>query len=593
MDRLSQPLGGALSQSLLGGREESGAPASLAPRDGRSYVSGDRSRPLRHATIPAVFAQTVRDRGAHMAAVFVEAQRSYSWYDLAREVDALAAGFLALGLKKGDRVGIWSPNRPEWLITQFATARVGLVLVTINPAYRLSEVEYALNKVDCRALVTASRFKSSDYFGMIRELAPELDEASPGALDSARLPGLRAVIGMGSEVPAGMLAFDRVMRLAGPAQLARLDALSAELDPDEAINIQFTSGTTGAPKGATLTHYNILNNAEFVTATIALAATDRLCIPVPLYHCFGMVMGTLGCVTKGATMVFPGEGFDPATSLQAIAGQRCTAFYGVPTMYVAMLDHPDFAGTDVTSLRTGIMAGAPCPIEVMKRVVTQLHMPEVTIAYGMTETSPVSFQSHVDDPLERRVATVGRVHPHVEVKIVDEEGRIVPVGSPGQLCTRGYSVMKGYWDEPERTAEAVDDAGWMHTGDLATIDADGYCNIVGRVKDMVIRGGENVYPREIEEFLYRHPKVREVQVFGVPDPRYGEEIAAWIVLHPGQEASEDEIREFCRGQIAHYKVPRYVSFRAELPMTVTGKPQKFIMRDTMARELGLASAPTA
>ena len=593
MSELSRSLAAGLSESLLSQGAAASVGALVAPKDGRSYVCGDGSVPLLHATIPKIFSRTVANRGPHEAVVFAEFGKRYTWYDLSREVDAFAAGLLALGLEKGDRVGIWSPNRPEWLVTQFATARIGLVLVTINPAYRTSELEYVLNKVGCKALVTAARFKSSDYLGMIGELAPELETAEPGRLKAARLPHLRAVVRMGDEASPGMFGFDAVKRLAGPAQATRLDALSAALDPDDAINIQFTSGTTGAPKGATLTHRNIVNNADLVTRTIRLTERDRLCIPVPLYHCFGMVMGTLGCVTKGAAMVFPGEGFDPAAALAAVSGERCTGFYGVPTMYVAMLDHPDFASHDVSSLRTGIMAGAPCPIEVMKRVVNDLHMPEVTIAYGMTETSPVSFQSHVDDPLEKRVSTVGRIHPHVEVKIVDENGAIVPVGQSGELCTRGYSVMKGYWDDATRTAEAIDDDGWMRTGDLATLDAAGYCNIVGRVKDMVIRGGENVYPREVEEFLYRHPKVAQVQVFGVPDPRYGEEIAAWIVLRDGAQADEEEIKAFCRGQIAHYKVPRHVRFRQALPMTVTGKPQKFIMRDEMIAELGFSAQQTA
>jgi fatty-acyl-CoA synthase len=565
----------------------------LRPIDGKSRVAGVRSPPLRRLTIPQLMAETVARFGPREAAVFCETGRRWSWLELARDVDALASGLLALGLEKGDRIGIWSPNRVEWLLTQFAAARIGLVLVTINPAYRLSELEYVLNKVGCRALVTAASFKTSDYLGMLNELAPELASCEQGRLQAARLPHLRSVIRMGAETSPGMLSFDAVMRLGGPAQTRRLDDISASLDPDEAINIQFTSGTTGAPKGATLTHYNIVNNAEFVTRTIRLTEEDRLAIPVPLYHCFGMVMGTLGCVTKGAAMIFPGEGFDPAASLAAISSERCTGFYGVPTMFVAMLDHPDFARHELSSLRTGIMAGAPCPIEVMKRVIKQMHMREVTIAYGMTETSPVSFQSHVDDPLERRVSTVGRVHPHVEVKIVDADGRTVPVGEPGELCTRGYSVMQGYWNDDQRTAEAIDSSGWMRTGDLATIDAEGYCNIVGRVKDMVIRGGENVYPREVEEFLYRHPKVREVQVFGVPDARYGEEIAAWIVLHPGVQATGEEIRAFCKGQIAHYKVPRHIRFKPALPMTVTGKPQKFVMRDEMISELGLKVAKTA
>jgi fatty-acyl-CoA synthase len=427
---------------------------------------------------------------------------------------------------------------------------------------------------------------------MLATLAPELAGCEPGRLSSARLPHLRIVIRMGEDSTPGMFGFAEVMDLA-PVDKARLDAVSAVLNPGDAINIQFTSGTTGAPKGATLSHDNIVNNGNFVTAAIEFTADDRLCIPAPLYHCFGMVMGTLGCVSKGATMVFPGEGFDPGATLAAVASERCTGLYGVPTMFVAMLDHKDFSTFDFSSLRTGIMAGSPCPIEVMKKVVSLMHMRQVTIAYGMTETSPVSFQSHVDDPLERRVSTVGRIHPHVEVKIVDADGKTVRVGERGELCTRGYSVMKGYWDDMERTAEAIDAEGWMHTGDLATIDAEGYCNIVGRVKDMVIRGGENVYPREVEEFLYRHPKVREVQVFGVPDPKYGEELCAWIVAAPGETIVEAEIRAFCEGQIAHYKIPRHVRQKDALPMTVTGKPQKFLMRAAMAEELGVGQEKTA
>ncbi|WP_245408244.1 AMP-binding protein [Zhengella mangrovi] len=564
--------------------------ATIRPVDGKSYVSGDRSIPLRRATIPQVFAETVARFGPREAAVFPQAGKRYSYYDLDREVDSFASGLLALGLKPGDRVGIWSPNRPEWLITQFATARVGLVLVTINPAYRLSELEYALNKVGCKALVTAARFKSSDYLKMIGELAPELATSRPGALASERLPHLRTVIRMGRERSPGMLNFDDVGRIGGPAQQLRLDAITRQLDPDDPINIQFTSGTTGAPKGATLTHYNIVNNAWFTVRTMGFTEADRLCIPVPLYHCFGMVLGTLGCVTTGSSMVFPGEAFEPATTLDAVSAERCTALYGVPTMFVAMLDHPEIASFDLACLRTGVMAGAPCPIEVMRKVVGTMHMPEVTIGYGMTETSPISFQSSTTDGLEERVSTVGRIHPHVEVKIVDADGRTVDVGVQGELCTRGYSVMRGYWNDDDKTRESIDPSGWMHTGDLATLDTQGYCRIVGRVKDMIIRGGENIYPREIEEFLYRHPKVAEVQVFGIPDPKYGEEVCAWIVLHHGETMTDEELKAYCQGQIAHYKVPRHVRFREALPMTVTGKAQKFVMRDAMVEELGLPKA---
>ncbi|ESX14737.1 AMP-binding protein [Mesorhizobium sp. M1060] len=567
--------------------------AFIAPLDGRAHVSGERTPPLLDKTIPQLFSDTVGRYATQDAAVFVGQDKRFTWSELSDTVDTLAAGFLALGLEKGDRVGIWSPNRWEWLVTQFATARIGLILVNINPAYRLTELEYALNKVGCKALVTAASFKTSDYLGMIETLAPELAKATPGKLKAQKLPALKIVIRMGDDNSPGMFNFADVLSMAGRDEHDSLDRISEGLKPGEAINIQFTSGTTGAPKGATLTHTNIVNNGNFVTAAIRLTVDDRLCIPVPLYHCFGMSMGTMGCVTKGATMVFPGEGFDAGATLKAVAQERCTGLYGVPTMFVAMLDHADFASFDLSSLRTGIMAGSPCPIEVMKKVVTLMHMEEVTIAYGMTETSPVSFQSSVDDPLEKRVSTVGRIHPHVEVKAIDADGATVAVGAPGELCTRGYSVMKGYWDDAEKTREAIDSDGWMHTGDLATIDSQGYCNIVGRVKDMVIRGGENVYPREVEEFLYRHPKVKEVQVFGIPDAKYGEELCAWIVLKPNQIATEQEIKNFCAGQIAHYKIPRYIRFRTELPMTVTGKPQKFLMREAMVEELGLVVQKTA
>lgn len=565
----------------------------VAPLDGIAHVRGERTEPLLHKTIPALFAETVGAYGERDAAVFLGQDKRFSWNELSETVDAFAAGLLSLGLKRGERIGIWSPNRWEWLVTQFATARIGLILVNINPAYRLTELKYALNKVGCTALVTAAAFKSSDYIGMLQTLAPELASTEPGKLSAAALPTLKIVIRMGDETTPGMANFGDVLAMGGRDEYERLDALSAELEPGDAINIQFTSGTTGAPKGATLTHHNIVNNGNFVTSAIKLTAEDRLCIPVPFYHCFGMSMGAIGCVTKGATMVFPGEGFDPGTVLSAVAQERCTGLYGVPTMFVAMLDHPDFASFDLGSLRTGIMAGSPCPIEVMKKVVSLMHMSEVTIAYGMTETSPVSFQSSVGDPLEKRVSTVGRIQPHVEVKIVDPDGRTVVVDAPGELCTRGYSVMKGYWQDEEKTGEAIDEEGWMHTGDLATLDEEGYCNIVGRVKDMVIRGGENVYPREVEEFLYRHPKVKEVQVFGVPDEKFGEALAAWIVLVPGQSATDEEIKAYCNGQIAHYKIPLYIRFKDSLPMTVTGKPQKFIMRDAMVEELGLKAAKTA
>jgi fatty-acyl-CoA synthase len=573
---------------------QGGAEDRLRPQAKRSYVAGATDDPLKFMTVSQLLDRACERHGGREAAIFAATGQSLSWYDLRRRADDVAAGLLALGIRRGDRVAIWAPNRAEWLYVQFGTARIGAILVNVNPAYRTAELEYALNKVGCKALVTARALKSSDYLQMLRSLAPEIDEAGGDHLAAKRLPHLRHVIVLGDgPVPARARSFADFARLAGPGHRARLDGLAAALDPDEAINIQFTSGTTGSPKGATLSHFSIVNNARYTAQAMRLAAADRLCIPVPLYHCFGMVLGVLCCTAVGAAMVFPGESFDAEATLAAIARYRCTALHGVPTMFIAQLDHPNFAAYDVSSLRTGIMAGAPCPIETMRRVIGQMHMREVTIAYGMTETAPISFQSQVDDPLERRVATVGRIHPHVEVKIVDGAGRIVPVGVAGELCTRGYSVMRGYWEDAARTAEAIDEAGWMHSGDLATIDADGYCNIVGRVKDMLIRGGENVYPREIEEFLMRHPKVQDVQVFGVPDPRLGEEVCAWIVLKPGQAAGADEIRAFAAGQIAHYKVPRHIRFVPQFPVTATGKPQKFLMREQMARELGVAAPRTA
>ncbi len=563
-----------------------------APVDDLSHVRGATTPSLVELTVDQLLRDAVRRYADAPALVFCETGQRLSWRQLAEGADRLAAALLALGVQHGERVGIWSPNRLEWVLTQFATARIGAVLVNINPAYRLAELEYALNKVEVCVVISAQRHKGSDYFGMLRQLAPELDNPGAGRLQAQRLPHLRFVIGLGSELPPGILSFDWLCREAPPAQLARLDAIARALKCDDPINIQFTSGTTGSPKGATLTHHNIVNNARFVAMAMHLSNEDRLCVPVPLYHCFGMVLGVLAATSVGATLVFPGEGFDAGQTLQAVNDERCTALHGVPTMFIAMLEHERFTQFDLASLRTGIMAGAPCPIETMRRVVSEMHMNEVTIAYGMTETSPVSFQSSTDDPLELRVGTVGRVLPHLEAKIIDAAGHTVPLGEPGELCTRGYSVMKGYWGDEARTRETIRD-DWMHTGDLATLDSHGYCNIVGRLKDMLIRGGENIYPREIEEFLFRHPKVSAVQVFGVPDAKYGEEICAWIVLKPGQSATDADIKGFCRDQIAHYKVPRHVRFVPELPITVTGKPQKFVMRNTMMKELGLTAQTTA
>ncbi len=563
-----------------------------APRDGLSHVVGSSQPPLSELTIPAWLDATAERYPERPACVFREQGLRWTWSELREQADGFAAALLTLGFAKGDRIGIWSPNRSEWILAQYATARIGIVLVNINPAYRLAELEYALNKVACKGIISAPAFKTSQYLQMLQTLAPELAHCAPGRLQAARLPHLRTVIRMGSEPTPGMFNLPVVLAWADAAGVSEARRIGAGLSCFDAINVQFTSGTTGNPKGATLTHHNIVNNARDVARTMNLDAGDSLCIPVPLYHCFGMVMSSLACTVTGATMVFPGEGFDPLATLRAVHDERCTHLHGVPTMFIAELDAPGFADFDLRCLRGGIMAGSPCPVEVMKRVNSEMHMTEVTIAYGMTETSPVSFQSSVDDPVDKRVSTVGRVMPHLEVKVVDADGAIVPVGQPGELCTKGYSVMLGYWDDAERTAAAVVD-GWMHTGDLATIDAEGYGNIVGRVKDMLIRGGENVYPREVEEFLFRHPKVAQVQVFGVPDPKYGEEVCAWVVLKPGTSATEAEIRDFCRDQIAHYKVPRHVRFVTELPMTVTGKAQKFVMRAQMVELLGLTEARTA
>ncbi|MGB3745384.1 MAG: AMP-binding protein [Xanthobacteraceae bacterium] len=558
-----------------------------------SYVHGASDQPLIGKTIGQFFDDACAKWATRPALVVPHQNVRLSYAELREAVDRLAAGLLTLELNPGDRIGIWSANNSEWVLTQFASAKAGLILVNINPAYRTAELEYALNKVGCKALILAERFKTSDYVGMLRELAPELGHALPGKLESARLPALRSVVLLGDSWHPGTFRFSEIMTRGGASETKRIAELAPQLQFDEPINIQFTSGTTGFPKGATLSHHNILNNGFFIGEAMRLTSEDRLCIPVPLYHCFGMVLGNLAALTHGACMVFPGEGFDPLATLQAVAEERCTALHGVPTMFIAQLDHPEFSRFDLSSLRTGIMAGSPCPIEVMKRAIGNMHLSEITIAYGMTETSPVSFQSSTEDPLERRVSTVGRIQPHVEVKIVDLNGRIVPTGTPGELLTRGYCVMLGYWGDEERTREAIDAARWMHTGDLATIDAEGYCNIVGRIKDMVIRGGENVYPREIEEFLYRHPKIQDVQVIGVPDDRYGEEICAWVKLRPGVSATEEEIRAFCRDQIAHYKVPRYIKFVDEFPMTVTGKIQKFIMRERTIADLGLKVQKTA
>ncbi len=558
-----------------------------------SHARGAQTPPLIEQTIGQHFEAMVQRFPEREALVSRHQGQRRSYRVLDQEANQLASALLRSGLAPGERVGIWAHNGWEWLLMQLATAKVGIVLVNINPAYRVTELEYALNKVGCRMLVTMTRYKTSDYLGIVQELVPELARATTGALQAQRVPALREVVQLGNDDVPGMTRFAALLAR-GDAADPEVRRIAATLRADDPINIQFTSGTTGFPKGATLTHRNILNNGFFIGEAMRLTEEDRLCIPVPLYHCFGMVLGNLACLTHGACIVYPNDGFEPLSVLETVQAERCTGLHGVPTMFIAELAHPRFAEFDLSSLRTGIMAGSPCPIEVMKRVVNEMHMAEVTIAYGMTETSPVSCQSSTTTPLDQRVATVGLVQPHLEVKVIDPEtGTTLPVGQAGELCTKGYSVMHGYWGDEARTREAIDTEGWMHTGDLATMDAEGYVNIVGRIKDMVIRGGENIYPREVEEFLYRHPAVSDVQVIGVPDAKYGEELCAWVILKQGATATEDNIRDFCRGAIAHYKVPRYVRFVDSFPMTITGKIQKFVMRDVMKKELQVEEARTA
>jgi fatty-acyl-CoA synthase len=498
---------------------------------------------------------------------------------------------MALGVEKGERVGIWAPNWAEWVVAQFATPKIGAILVNINPAYRLHELEYALNQSGCSALIIAPPFKTSHYAELLSQLCPELAVCEPGRLQAGRAPQLRTVIAFGNQQVPGSYHWNDVLAMSERISREELASRQAEQHFDDAINIQYTSGTTGFPKGATLSHHSILNNGFFIGERVELTPDDRVCIPVPFYHCFGMVLGNLAAVTHGAAMVIPAEVFDPELTLETVQAERCTALYGVPTMFIAELNHPRFADFDLSTLRTGIMAGSPCPIEVMRQITSRMHMQDVTICYGMTETSPVSFQTETSDPLEKRVATVGRAHPHVECKIIDpESGAVLPRGETGELLSRGYIVMLGYWNNAEATAEAIDEGRWMHTGDLAVMDEGGYVNIVGRVKDMIIRGGENVYPREVEEFLYQHPAIQDVQVIGVPDERYGEQIMACIILKPGARCSEEELREFCNEQIAYYKIPRYWSFVDSYPMTITGKVQKYLMREQAIKDLRLETA---
>lgn len=576
----------SLAEQLRGEQGEGNASSKDCgvPLEGRSYVRGDTTIALRHVTVSRLLREAVQLRGSADAAIFCQQHLRRSYYEFDRDADDLAAGLLALGLNRGDRIGIWAPNCYEWLLTQFASARIGLILVTVNPAYQRDELAYVLNKVEIKALVTAVSFKTSHYLDMIGDLAPELASCTPGRLQAKAFPHLRSVIAIAENAAPGLFSFAAIKQLGGPAQRARIAAIEAALDPDDIINIQFTSGTTGKPKGAALSHYNIVNNARFVTDRIDLTQEGRLCIPVPLYHCFGMVMGTLGAVSKGAAMIFPAEAFDPQTTLETLSAERCSAVYAVPTMFVGMLRILEKHPFDLSALQTGIMAGAPCPIAIMRQVNDIMNLRKITICYGMTETSPVSFQSFVDDPVNKRCETVGRIHPHLEVKLIDAAGAIIEIGKIGELCTRGYSVMKGYWGETNATQEVVID-GWMHSGDLAQLDAEGFCTIVGRVKDMIIRGGENIYPREIEEFLFRFAEIAEVQVFGVPDDDYGEEVCAWIRPAADIALTPEKVRDFCVGQIAHYKIPRHILLVDAIPMTVTGKPQKFIMRDRMIARL--------
>ncbi|MDO5666569.1 MAG: AMP-binding protein [Alcaligenaceae bacterium] len=550
-----------------------------------SYVHGAVDTPLLGQTIGQNFDQATEKYGDDLALVSRHQGIRYTYRELRDQVDRVACSLRRLGFRKGDRLGLWATNCAEWTVIQYATAKAGIILVTMNPSYRRTELEYSLNKVGCAGLVLISSFKDSDYESMVYDVTPELKDSTIGELRAEKVPSLRYVIKLEDDPSAGMLNYKALLAEPTAEELAELQALGDELQFDDPINIQFTSGTTGSPKGTTLTHHNILNNGFFIGEKIKLTSADRVSIAVPLFHCFGMVIGNLACTSHGAAMIYHGPVFNPTDNLKVITEEKCTAAYGVPTMFIALLEHPEFDSFDLSTLRTGVMAGSVCPMEVMRRVVDKMNMSEVTICYGMTETSPVSMQSDVDDPLDKRVSTVGRIHPHVEVKIIDDMGRIVPRGVSGELCTRGYSVMQGYWGEPDLTAEVIDKARWMHTGDLAVMDEDGYCNIVGRIKDLVIRGGENLFPREIEEFFYSHPSIQDVQVVGVPDSIYGEELCAWVMLKDGVNLGEKELREYCEGQISRQKIPRYIRFASEFPMTASGKIQKFKIREMMIEEL--------
>lgn len=556
----------------------------------KSYICGESNNQLIYSTIGNKFEETVKLFPDNEALVVCHQDVRWTYEQLNQKVDELATGLLALDIKKGDRLGIWGPNSYEWILTQLATAKIGVIMVCINPAYRLFELEYALNKVECKAIISAESFKSSQYLSMLNELAPELQLAEPGKLKAEKLPHLTTVIRMGSEITPGMFNFNDVCQLGGDKELKALDVLRRTLQPDDEINIQFTSGTTGQPKGATLSHCNILNNGALGAEAMNFTEHDRLCIPVPLYHCFGMVLGALACICKGATMVFPSEAFEPLKTLQAIEHESCTGLHGVPTMFIVELDHPEFSTFDLSSLRTGIMAGSTCPIELMKRLIDKMNLTDILIGYGQTELSPLNHITTPNDSLEKRTQTVGKPVPFVEIKIINEFGHVTPVNEPGEICTRGYSVMKGYWGDEEKTRETIDSSGWLHSGDIGTMDEQGYLTITGRIKDLIIRGGENIYPREIEEFLYTHPKITEVQVFGVLDEKMGEEVCAWVQLKEGTSATSEEIKAFCSGQVAHFKIPRYIDFVNEYPITITGKIQKFKMRKMKQDELESSNA---
>ena len=559
-----------------------------------SYASGPSDKPLLGSTIGKFFDYAAGRYAEREAVVSIHQQVRFTYSQLAERVNKLAKALISAGFQKGDRIGIWSPNNVQWLITQYATAKAGLILVTINPAYRSHELAYVLRQSGCKGLILQNNLRSSNYEQMLCELCPELPNVSTGKLVSIEYEHLTTIISTTESSVSGIYNWADFNDLSNDSSDQDLDARLNSQDMDDPINIQYTSGTTGFPKGATLSHHNILNNGYFVAETMNFDESDRLVVPVPLYHCFGMVMANLGCLTHGACAIYPSETFEPEAVLHAVQSERATALYGVPTMFIAELALPNFSEYDLKTLRTGIMAGAPCPVDTMTQVNERMHMTEVEIAYGMTETSPVSFQTRVDSPAEKRVSTVGKVHPHVEVKIINPDtNKLCTVGEMGELCTRGYSVMLGYWENPEATSLAIDGHGWMHTGDTAVMDLDGYVNIVGRIKDMIVRGGENIYPREIEEYLIGHKDIEDVQVTGVPDEKFGEEIIAWVKLNGDSDLSEDDVKGFCKGRIAHYKVPRYIRFCKEFPMTVTGKVQKYKMREISIDELNLQEQETA